>query len=96
MRELAEVQRKAVTCELELRAALDKLELYRRAEDPGGTGLGAMAATTASSVAGAAAYIAGAAFDMQPDEGKSEPELRAELSQMRQAMALEAQELGEV
>lgn len=89
-RELAERQRQCTTMELELRAALDKLEVYRRADDA--------AAAASSAVAGHAntAAVAVAATSQQPDEDKSVEELRGELGQLRQAMALQGEEVQKV
>lgn len=87
-RELAEQQRQCATMELELRAALDKLEVYRRADDT---------AASLSSSLSAAPPLAGpqataASMSQQPDEEKGIDELREELCQLRQAMALQGDE----
>ncbi|WIA13452.1 hypothetical protein OEZ85_007032 [Tetradesmus obliquus] len=91
VRELGEAKMRLVSCELELRAALDKLEVYRRADH-------AAAAAAAEGAASGAAGYAGSSLtkSLQPDESKSEAELRLELAQLRQAMALEAGELDKV
>jgi hypothetical protein len=75
--------------ELELRAALDKLEVYRWADD---------AAASAPATGGpvGAATTAIAALSHQPDDEKSVDELRAELGQLRQAMALQGEEAQKV
>jgi hypothetical protein len=88
-RELAERQRQCTTMELELRAALDKLEVYRCADD---AAAGAPAATATTS----AGALTVAGMSQQPDEEKSVEELRAELEQLRQAMALQGEEAQKV
>jgi hypothetical protein len=85
-RELAERQRQCTTMELELRAALDKLEVYRWADD----------AAAAAPQATPAANTAAKGVSLQPDEEKSVEELRAELEQLRQAMSLQGEELQKV
>jgi hypothetical protein len=92
VRELAEAKMKLVSCELELRAALDKLEVYRRADHAAA----AAAAEGAASGAAAGLVVSSLTWSLQPDEAKSEAELRLELAQLRQAMALEAGELDKV
>jgi len=85
VRELAEKERQCTTMELELRAALDKLEVYRRADDAAASAPPPAAApTTATSEA--------ARLSQQPDEDKSVEELRIELEQLRQAMALQGEQ----
>jgi hypothetical protein len=86
-RELAERQRQCTTMELELRAALDKLEVYRWADD---------AAAPAASVTTSAGALTVAGMSQQPDGEKSVEELRAELEQLRQAMALQGEEAQKV
>lgn len=94
VRELAEAQRKCISCELELRAALDKLEVYRRTDAAAACGGAAQHGSVAAAFVVAAGGLA--ALAGQPDEGKSEAELQHELAQMRGAMALEAEELSKV
>jgi hypothetical protein len=91
VRELGEARMKLVSCELELRAALDKLEVYRRADHAEAAGAAEGAARGAVGPA-----VSNLTRSLQPDEGKSEAELRLELAQLRQAMALEAGELDKV
>lgn len=88
-RELAERQRQCTTMELELRAALDKLEVYRWADD-------AAAAAPQAGSAPQAPSTAATAASQQPDEEKSVEELRTELGQLRQAMALQGEEVQKV
>jgi hypothetical protein len=91
VRELGEAKMKLVSCELELRAALDKLEVYRRADNA------AAAAAAEGSSSGAGGFaVSSLTASLAPDEAKSEAELRLELAQLRQAMALEAGELDKV
>lgn len=87
-RELAERQRQCATMELELRAALDKLEVYRWADDA--------AATAPAAAAAPAGALTVAGMSQQPDDEKSIEELRAELEQLRQAMALQGEEAQKV
>lgn len=72
--------------ELELRAALDKLEVYRRADDA------AAASAPPPAAAPATATSATVSLSQQSDEDKSVEELRIELEQLRQAMALQGEE----
>lgn len=88
MRELAERQRQCTTMELELRAALDKLDVYRRADDE------AAAAPAPQATHGAAVALASLA--QQPDDEKGQDDLREELNQLRQAMALQGEEAPKV
>lgn len=88
-RELAERQRQCTTMELELRAALDKLEVYRWADN-------AAAAAPAATAATSAGALTVAGMSQQPDDEKSVEELRAELEQLRQAMALQGEEAQKV
>lgn len=90
-REIAERQRQCTTMELELRAALDKLEVYRWADDAA-----AAAPPLASGGTGPAGALAAAALSQQPDEKKSVDELQGELGQLRQAMALQGEEAQKV
>lgn len=88
VRELAERQRQCTTMELELRAAIDKLDVYRRADDQ------AAAAPAAQAPQGKAMPLAG--LSQQPDDEKTLDELRDELNQLRQAMALQGEEVQKV
>jgi hypothetical protein len=88
VRELAERQRQCTTMELELRAALDKLDVYRRADDE------AAAAPAPQATHGAAVALASLA--QQPDDEKGQDDLREELNQLRQAMALQGEEAQKV
>jgi hypothetical protein len=88
VRELAERQRQCTTMELELRAALDKLDVYRRADDE--------AATAPAPQATHGAAVSLASLAQQPDDEKGLDELRGELNQLRQAMALQGEEAQKV
>lgn len=90
VRELAETQRKCVSNELDLRAALDKLEVFRRTE-------AALQTSRRAAASGdrADASISGEG-DSVSDEGKTESELLAELSHLRHAVARDAEELNKV
>lgn len=88
MRELAETQRKCVSNELDLRAALDKLEVFRRTE-------AALQTSRRAAASGDRADVSGEG-DSVSDEGKTESELLAELSHLRHAVARDAEELNKV
>eukprot|EP00878_Enallax_costatus_P040039 GHUV01046013.1.p1 GENE.GHUV01046013.1~~GHUV01046013.1.p1 ORF type:complete len:1080 (+),score=460.51 GHUV01046013.1:920-4159(+) len=85
--ELAEAQRKTITCELELKAALDKLEVYRRTEAAAAV---AIVNTSNSNGVGPAVVPERSSA---ADDDKNEAELRAELSHLRQVIAQDAEEV---
>lgn len=82
-REASEAQRRLAATDLELRAALDSLEVYRRAEEAAAAGGGG----------GRAALVR---VGGTPDEGKSEEEVRSELAQLREVLQIEVAEREKV
>lgn len=88
-RELAEAQRKCISSELELRAALDKLDVYKRTEP-------AVHATDQPGHDGAAVAATALAKGLAADEGKDEHALRSELGHLRHVVAQDAEELDKV
>ena len=99
--QLGEAQRKLVTCELELRAAVDKMEVYRRTEPQsatadGGRGAGVVGGLFASngSSQGTVGVEGGAGSGV--DEGKSEDDIRKELAQLREVLQMETSDTTKV
>eukprot|EP00798_Chlamydomonas_sp_ICE-L_P022119 gene22119-29179_t len=81
--EHSELRKKVVTLELELQAALDKLEVYRRTEAPG----------ISDVLLGGADREQGLFGDRRPDADKNEEELRRELAQLRDVWRLDQSEI---
>jgi len=100
-REASEATRRLTGLELELRAAHDSLDVYRRAEREtlaAGAGGGGAAGVGAGTVVGMRSAVLAALMSSSsaPDEGKSEGELRMELVQVREVLAVEAAEREKV
>ncbi len=96
-RDLAEAQRRLTASELELHAAQDKLEVYRRTEAPDGS---VLLHGTPGAPGGPGGDLGGisslVALGNLPDADKSEGEVRRELRQLREVYALEQAEVAKV
>lgn len=93
---LGEAERKLVNCQLELRAALDKLDVYRRTEGVSGGGMANSSTSGSTYAPGHLVGGEGAGSGAAVDEGKSAEELRAELRQLREVLQLETADAAKV
>ncbi|KAG1672779.1 hypothetical protein FOA52_002767 [Chlamydomonas sp. UWO 241] len=86
-REHADLKRRIVDLELELQAAADKLEVYKRTQPP------AMSDVLLGGERGESSLFRG---DQRPDTDKNSEELRVELVQLRDVWRLDRDELKKV
>jgi hypothetical protein len=93
---LGEAERKLVNCQLELRAALDKLDVYRRTEGVSSGGTVKSSTSGSTYTPGHLVGGEGAGGGAAVDEGKSAEELRAELRQLREVLQLETADAAKV
>jgi hypothetical protein len=95
-RDLADTRTRLKRCELELQAALDKLDVYRRADAGGMRSTSAWVAVHTSGIRSAECGAMSQDAMLEHCEGKSQAELCADLLHLQQAMVLQANELDKV